>query len=123
MLALVGFGAVSRAQEVPPVSPEIQAKLAEFQARIDETAGTLAREPQLRRWSPKQRQTLVEFVVGNLLFVATHELGHAVVSEFDLPILGREENAADDFAILTALRVVANDFSERVLVKPPWTGS
>jgi hypothetical protein len=33
----------------------------------------------------------------------------------DLPVLGREEDAADDFAILTALKVVANDFSIRAL--------
>jgi hypothetical protein len=31
-------------------------------------------------------------------------------------VLGREEDAADDFAILTGLDVVANEFSLRVLV-------
>ena len=32
------------------------------------------------------------------LFVILHELGHALVREFDLPILGNEETAADAFA-------------------------
>lgn len=39
------------------------------------------------------------FVDGNLLFVAFHEMGHALVSEFDLPIAGREEDAVDRLAI------------------------
>ena len=39
-----------------------------------------------------------EFVLGNLVFVLFHELGHALVSEFDLPVLGREEDAVDRFA-------------------------
>jgi hypothetical protein len=50
-----------------------------------------------------------------MIFVAIHELGHAVISEMDLPVLGREEDAADDFAILTGLNVVANEYSLRVL--------
>lgn len=39
------------------------------------------------------------FVEGNLFFLAYHELGHALVSEFDLPIAGREEDAVDRIAI------------------------
>lgn len=39
-----------------------------------------------------------EFVLGNIVFVLFHEFGHALVSEFDLPVLGREENAVDRFA-------------------------
>jgi hypothetical protein len=39
------------------------------------------------------------FVEGNLYFLAYHELGHALVSEFQLPIAGREEDAVDRIAI------------------------
>lgn len=39
------------------------------------------------------------FVEGSLYFVAFHELGHAFVSEFDLPIVGREEDVVDRLAI------------------------
>src|SRR5687768_10177445 len=35
-----------------------------------------------------------------LLFVAMHELGHAVIDVLDLPVVGREEDAADQFATL-----------------------
>jgi hypothetical protein len=50
-----------------------------------------------------------------MLFVTAHEIGHAVISELKLPVLGREEDAADTFAINAALRAVANDFSYRAL--------
>jgi hypothetical protein len=39
-----------------------------------------------------------EFVLGNIVFVLFHEVGHALVSEFELPVLGREEDAVDRFA-------------------------
>jgi hypothetical protein len=40
------------------------------------------------------------FIEGNLYFIAYHEIAHALVSEFDLPVVGREEDAADRLAIL-----------------------
>jgi hypothetical protein len=42
-------------------------------------------------------------VVGNLLFVLGHETGHAVIREMGVPVVGREEDAADIFSILMAL--------------------
>lgn len=44
-------------------------------------------------------EDLRKFVIGNLLFLAYHELGHAIISEFDLPVIGREEDAVDRLAI------------------------
>jgi hypothetical protein len=51
---------------------------------------------------PTQRDR-VDFVVGNMLFVGFHELGHALVSQLRLPLLGRGEDAADSFATLALL--------------------
>src|SRR5512134_1188196 len=68
-----------------------------FQDGIQEAARLAANQPHFKRLSPKQRQAHVEFVFGNILFVAAHELGHALVSEMKLPILGREEDTADVF--------------------------
>jgi Putative metallopeptidase len=117
LFLLAGLGAEPLlAQAVSPPSPEAQAQLAAFQVRVDDLARALANEPGLKRLSQQQRQATVEFVIGNMLFVASHEMGHAVISELELPVLGREEDAADDFAILAALRIVANQFSHRVLV-------
>ena len=34
-------------------------------------------------------------------FVVAHEVGHALIAEFGIPVLGREEDAADQFAVMT----------------------
>jgi putative metallopeptidase DUF4344 len=39
-----------------------------------------------------------EVVAGQLLFAAAHELGHAMFDIYNLPVLGRQEDAADQFA-------------------------
>jgi hypothetical protein len=87
-----------------------------FELRIEQTAQALASEPHLKDFSPQERLAIVEFVFGNMLFTAAHELGHGVIRELELPVLGREEDAADSFAIIAALRV-GTDFSHRVLVE------
>ena len=46
----------------------------------------------------------------------THELGHGLINEFNMPVLGREEDAADSFAVVTALNI-GTGFSERVLIE------
>jgi hypothetical protein len=98
-----------------PPDERAQALAAELEARIEQVARTLPNKLGLGRLSPQQQRQLAEFMAGNMVFVLTHELGHAVVSEMELPVLGREEDIADTFAILTALKVVANDFSVGVL--------
>jgi hypothetical protein len=42
---------------------------------------------------------LIGFVEGNLLFMGLHELGHAIISEFEIPVIGREEDGVDRLAI------------------------
>lgn len=42
--------------------------------------------------------TLRQFVKGTLRFVMLHEMGHGLVDLYGLPVLGREEDAADRFA-------------------------
>ena len=39
-----------------------------------------------------------EVVAGQLLFAVAHELGHALLDIYNLPVLGRQEDAADQFA-------------------------
>ena len=45
-----------------------------------------------------------------------HELAHTAIADLDLPVLGREEDAADNFAVLRLLHV-GSDLSHRVLVE------
>src|SRR5215472_5620803 len=62
------------------------------------------------------QQDMVEFVVGNMLFVGFHEMGHALAGQLRLPLLGRAEDAADSFATL-ALLDEGSEFSLNVLVQ------
>jgi Putative metallopeptidase len=89
---------------------------SELQARIDEAARALTNNPRLKSLSPQKVQAVTEFVAGNMLFVLLHELGHTLVSEMELPVLGREEDAADAFATLEMLKM-GTSFSHRVLVE------
>jgi hypothetical protein len=59
----------------------------------------------------------VQFVVGNVEFLVLHEIGHFLIAEKEIPILGPEENAADYIATLALLREAPLDpaFSDRAL--------
>jgi hypothetical protein len=72
--------------------------------------------PRLKKLSPEKKKALVEFTLGNTMFVLAHEMGHVVISELALPVLGKEEDAADSFGALWALQI-RSAFSERVLIE------
>jgi len=122
LLVLIGLGGHSllaqpfRAQTVPPGSPSLEARQS-FQARIDEQARLLTGDPRLERVAQDKQRALVEFVLGNVLFVAIHELGSALLLEMNLPTLTGAERAADDFTVLTVLELGKKDFSDRVLIE------
>src|SRR5262245_2323379 len=61
----------------------------------------------------QKRKEMAEFVAGNMLFVLLHEMAHVHVSEMGLPVLGREEDAADSYATLAMLRM-GSEFSYNV---------
>jgi Putative metallopeptidase len=44
-------------------------------------------------------------VVGQFLYIAGHEVGHAIFNLINVPIFGNEEDAADQFAIYLMLRL------------------
>ena len=48
--------------------------------------------------------TAGDAVVGQLFFALAHEFGHAVFDIFDIPVFGREEDAADQFATYIMLQ-------------------
>lgn len=61
-----------------------------------------AAEPPIRLAPPqalfKDSVSLTQFVRGTLRFVMLHEMGHGFVDLYGIPVLGREEDAADRFA-------------------------
>ena len=58
--------------------------------------------------------TREQAIVGPFAFIVFHETAHAVFALLKVPILGREEDAADQVAALTSLRL-GGDFAEKML--------
>ena len=121
LLVLVGLSGALLAQPFRALTPPPRAPSAEaqqsFQARIDEQARLLANDRRLRRIPQHKRQAVVEFVVGNVLFAAAHEMGAALLAELSLPALSGTEQVADDFAVLTTLELGERHFSDRILIE------
>ncbi len=84
--------------------------------RIVEASKLMLHAEKMGGTKDAHRKHIVEFVAGNVMFVLTHELGHAVVSEMGIPVLGRLEDAADSFAI-TAMLEMGTDMSVRTLIE------
>jgi hypothetical protein len=115
LLALLCLGDKAFAQ--PDLSPPAKSpELSAFQSRVDAVVLALREsDPRFKSLSPEAAQGLVEFVSGNMLFVLLHELGHAVITQMGLPVLGRMEDAADTFAVFMLLQM-GSDFSHRALI-------
>jgi transcriptional regulator with XRE-family HTH domain len=109
LLALVLAAAPALAQ-TPPAPNAVPS------TKMDDGMRELSKAPLMKSLSQQQQMDLIEFVTGNMLFVGFHELGHAIIQELGLPVLGREEDAADSFATLAMLKI-GTDFSDRVLVQ------
>jgi hypothetical protein len=92
----------------------VPASKFELTRRVTEAARMLARHPSFKGMSDAQREKAVEFITGNMIFVLGHEAGHAVIREMGVPVVGREEDAADIFATLMAL-MCTDAFADRVL--------
>jgi hypothetical protein len=108
-LLALGSGPLS-ANTAPPAKQTFEERVAETESAL------IDHELSFHRFAPDKRKRLIEFVIGNMLFVSTHEIGHGVLAEFELPNPAHDEDAADNFAILTTLNV-GTDFSNNVLIK------
>jgi len=87
-----------------------------LQQRIEAAAKAALNSPRLRGLTEQQRIARVEFVAGNTLVLLLHELGHVLISEMRLPVLGREEDAADTYAALRLL-MIGTSFSQHELAQ------
>jgi hypothetical protein len=92
------------------------ARRAALEKRVMDIVEMFQSDPRYNRGkTPQQIKDGVEFVTGNVLFVLAHETGHALISVFDLPVLGREEDAADSLATIVSLKMTSS-FADRVVV-------
>ena len=74
--------------QADPSEPAKSPERSSFQARVDAAALALRdSDPRFQSLSPVAARRLVEFTSGNMLFVALHELGHAVITQMGLPVL------------------------------------
>src|SRR5215471_13717641 len=113
-IALLAFILMLAARPVFAQSPPSAGQ--PFQARLDAAAQALGSNPRFKNTPLKFRQQIVEFVIGNILFAMLHELGHVAIVEMELPVVGKEEDAADSFAAVRLIRL-GSEFSHRVLVE------
>jgi Putative metallopeptidase len=116
LIALCLSTGLAFAQTSTPAATEQSRQSIEagLEANLDAAARELAKDHRFKEHTEQQRRDIIEFVVGNVIYAVVHEVGHMLVSELTLPVLGHEEDAADAFAILTALQL-DNAFSDRVL--------
>ena len=115
-LALLALFAISPAIAQTSSGTPAPARSAELEKRVMDIVQLFENDPRYNRGkTPQQIKDSVEFVTGNVLFVLAHETGHALISVFQLPVLGREEDAADSLATILALKM-ASSFADRVVV-------
>jgi hypothetical protein len=77
--------------------------------------GATTFEEDLHDLTDEQIDDTVEFSLGNTMFFLLHEAGHMLVSEFDLPVLGREEDAVDTLSTLLLLAAEKDTFNTALI--------
>lgn len=93
----------------------LQIALAGLLALSAPNVGAETLEDDLKGLTEEQIGDTVEFAFGNALFFLFHEAGHMLVSEFDLPVLGREEDAVDTLSTLLLLEAGADVFETALI--------
>src|SRR5262249_11780883 len=93
----------------PPVDSD------ECQARLEAAIQAVLGHPRVKGVPLEKVRATTEFTTGNMLFVLLHETAHGLISDLGLPVLGREEDAADQFATVTMLDM-KTEFTHRTLV-------
>ena len=66
--------------------------------------------------TPEETQDAMAFAMHDAVFTTYHEIGHLLVGELDLPVLGKEEDAADALATILLLNDEADDDSYNALI-------
>ena len=62
-----------------------------------------AQAQDMSGFSKQQRSEIIRFAANNSLFVLYHEMAHLLIDQLRLPVLGKEEDAADNVATWTLL--------------------
>jgi hypothetical protein len=57
----------------------------------------------------EERELAMEFAMHDAIFTLYHEAGHLLVGELGLPVLGKEEDAADALAVIMILKYTEDE--------------
>ena len=93
----------------PPADPP------DCEERLEAAVVAIANNPRVAKLPRDKLKATTEFTTGNMLFVLLHEMAHGLISDLGLPVLGREEDAADAFATIAMLEM-KTEFTHRTLV-------
>ena len=74
----------------------------------------------LSKLTDAQLEETKNFAMGNATFVIFHESGHMLVSEFDLPVLGKEEDAVDSLSSLMLLEAEDTESFGQAMKDATW---
>lgn len=77
--------------------------------RVEQATAVHDSAPPTYQSTPENDAQLKRFVSSVLTFTLLHEMGHMIVSEYKVPVLGRPEDAADRFAISMLTPTSATD--------------
>jgi hypothetical protein len=107
--------AAPAAAQTPPTTP-VGAAAGQIEVRLDTVVKDFSHDPRFKGQSQERIRDRIEFIAGNVIFATVHEVGHMVISELGLPVLGREEDAADSYAVTTMLKV-GDNLSDNILIQ------
>jgi hypothetical protein len=85
------------------------------EARLEAAVAAISTHPRFKDVPRDKIKAMTEFALGNTLFALMHEMGHGLIHDLGLPVLGREEDAADAFATVMMLSM-QSAVTHRVLV-------
>ena len=105
---------LSATAQTPPAATS--GTTAQIEAKLNAAVKEFSHDPHFKGLSQGQIRDRLEFIVGNVIFATMHEVGHMVITEMGLPVLGREEDAADAFAVIAGLKI-NNDVSDSILIQ------
>lgn len=79
-------------EAAPTNKPDFAQVVADTRAVWQEPEGSTATDEQI--------DEAIDYMMGFTVRIMYHEFGHGLVSEFNIPVLGREEDAVDSFAVI-----------------------
>ena len=88
--------AADEVEEAAPVNkPDFGEVVSNARAVWSEPEGSTADEEEIA--------ASIDYMMGFTVRIIYHEFGHGLVSEFNIPVLGREEDAVDSFAVINMI--------------------